>query len=104
MSTIRDTITSSMNNLGMGQYLGDAEPVIKDLEAREAEAVGRLVTFAQSKGLSGSEATNAVNDAGFTIPVPEPIVDEITQDQRDGLTSVRHELGELMQKIDNLLS
>jgi len=104
MSTIRDVVRTSMGNLGMGQYLGDAEPVIKDLEGRESEAVGRLVTFAESKGLGRNEATIAIEDAGFTVPQPEPVVDEITGEQRDGLTQVRHELGDLMSKIDNLLS
>jgi hypothetical protein len=69
MSDIRDTVLSSMKANGLGGYEGQAGPVIRALETREAEIVDNLVSFATENGLSRDQAYRALVDCGLSAPL-----------------------------------
>jgi hypothetical protein len=67
--TVRDTISTSLKEAGLGSYERQAEPVIAALETREAEIVENLTSFAVENGLTHDQARRALADCGLTVPM-----------------------------------
>lgn len=78
MTTINETVQTSLTAAGRGEYLGYAEPVITALVNREQEIVGNLLTFAQNSDLDPEAVRATLAEAGLHMP-PAPQVAENTQ-------------------------
>lgn len=72
MSTIRNTVESTLTEQGQGSYLSYAEPVVAALEAREEAIVTAVRQVATSKGLGDSEVDVVLEQVGLVEPTPEP--------------------------------
>jgi len=72
MTNIRETITTSLQSAGYGQYTSYAAPVIEALEQREAQAVEVLTSYAVGQGLSFEQIRPVLEEAGLVEPLPEP--------------------------------
>lgn len=72
MSTIRNTVESTLTEQGQGSYLSYAEPVVAALEAREEAIVTAVRQVATSKGLSESDTDVVLEQVGLVEPTPEP--------------------------------
>lgn len=65
MSAVRDAVTQSMQRRGLTQYARQAEPVIGDLEAGQAQMADRLIDAAIGLGASRDQARNVLIDVGL---------------------------------------
>jgi|SoiMethySBSTD1v2_1073268.scaffolds.fasta_scaffold08041_10 hypothetical protein len=70
MQDVRSTITQAMQNYGLSQYVGQAEPVITALVNRERDICGVLIEFATQQGLPRERAEQALQHAGLATPGP----------------------------------
>lgn len=66
---VRQIITTSLANRGLGSYQSHAEPIITEIESVLSDAVDNLTQFAVEKGLTREEAHEAFVDAGLVQPV-----------------------------------
>jgi len=73
MTNIRETVTTSLQSAGYGQYTSYAAPVIEALEQREAQAVEVLTSYAEGQGLSFETIRPVLEEAGLVEPLPEPV-------------------------------
>lgn len=75
MTTINETVQTTLSNAGYGQYQQYAAPVVTALVNREQEIVGRLIQFAERSDLDVSQVREALVGCGMHMPVeraPEP--------------------------------
>jgi hypothetical protein len=97
MSTIRETVQTSLNQSGNGRYMSYAEPVIAALEAREQAAVDIVREAARADGLNPRRVTDVLVEAGLIEPAPEPIVTEAGDNS--GVVAM---VGEIRQTVERL--
>lgn len=74
MTSVRDTVLTSLRQAGYGSYASYAEPVITALEGRERDISGVLIEYATQRGMDRNEATQAMTQAGLTAPQPQPVM------------------------------
>jgi hypothetical protein len=106
MSTIRDTVVQTMRTYRLDGYISQAEPVIANLEDRERDIFRALDAVAGEMGLNPSETRRTLEAAGLTPPlavVASGNGASLSTDEREQLTSVRHDLATLMERIDGLI-
>lgn len=80
MSSVRDTVITTMQSAGLGSYASQAGPVITALENRESEIVDNLISFASENGMDKATSLRALNDCGLTVS-PQA-VDGVSEDPR----------------------
>lgn len=87
-TTVRQVITDSINAHGLGEYLGQAEAVIADVEAAAENLVANLTEVAVDQGLTEAQAEGILIKVGLVQqPAPEPAatVTEATDDSIHGI-------------------
>lgn len=109
MSSIQETVESALREAGLTEYISRAKPVITALEEREYDITEQLVSYAAGHGLPTDEAREALGMRGLmSRPAPQVVASrptgEMTDDERqDELGSIRHDLSNLLERIDRAL-
>jgi hypothetical protein len=106
MATLRETVTASLQEHGYGSYLHYAQPTVEALEARERAIFTDLMAAGVELGASRQQVADVLIDAGLTEPRLTAVVSNgatLSGDERTELTSIRHDLSTLMERIDGVL-
>ncbi len=72
MTTINETVQTTLANSGYGNYAQYAQPVVTALVNREQEIVGRLIQFAERSDLDVSQVREALVGCGMHMPPAQP--------------------------------
>lgn len=68
MTTINDTVTQAMNQNGLRQYTGQAEPVVAALVQREQQIYTGIVDKGVAMGADRGQVEQALADLGLHAP------------------------------------
>ena len=68
MSTIENTISTSLRNAGLSQYERQARPVIEALKAREDDVIAKAREAMNERGVNGSEQDSILSFIGLIEP------------------------------------
>lgn len=106
MTDIRNTVMTSLpGGVARSDVSRYAEPVISALEAREHAATEALLQVARGEGMDETAARAAITQAGLMFrPVPAQATPAASNgDAQAELTSIRHDLSGLLERIDRAL-
>lgn len=98
MTTINETVTSTMRARGYDSYMSYAAPVVTALVDREHQICGHLIRFGQTKGLSENEVREALRECGMEVPVPQPA------QSAQAAPAESNDLATVLSRIENTLS
>lgn len=96
MSSITEVASAQMERVGFRSYVGQAQPVLRALEDREAEIVRNLTSAATNLGLPEAEARDLLRECGLTVPV------FTVQNQGQGGEDTPAWAQQIMQRLDSL--
>lgn len=111
MSTIRDIVDATLAERGFRQY--SHEPVVGQvvtaLEQREQTIYTQLLDAGTELGAERDEVVGILDELGLQRP-PMAVaqsnghgVNTLDEGEREELTSIRHDLAGLMERIDHVL-
>lgn len=73
MTTINDTVTTTLARAGLSGYEQQARPVIDALVQREQQITADLIEGAVQRGIPRDEAVRVFEGVGLTLPTPDPV-------------------------------
>jgi hypothetical protein len=103
VSTIRNTIETTLQQAGLSGYMRQAEPVVAVLEEREEQIKDHLRAFAEGNGLAPGEVTALFVECGLEEErAPEPEVAATGGQSMEALiASVLEEVRSMKNRLDS---
>ena len=101
MSSIQETVDTSLSAAGYGQYGQYAAPVVTALVNREQQIVGRLIEVAQNTDLDTAAVRDVLQEIGMHMP-PAPV--ENTQTPFDATPAPEGDLAGTLGRIEQALT
>jgi hypothetical protein len=104
LSTIEETVASTLNERGQSGYSQYAAPVVTALVNREQQIVGHLIEFARQQDLNVDAVREALTEAGMHMPPPAAVPDSTPRMDGDPAQQDSNDLGAVLGRIEETLS
>lgn len=102
ISSINDTVATSLREAGNASYLGYAGPVISQLVEREQTISERLLAYAGDLGANVGEVRTYLSGLGMAVPDEETDSDEDTDDEADEDMDLADQVSALTEAVRSL--
>jgi|SRR5262245_28627855 len=106
--SIQETVEDALGQFNYERYQSYAAPVVAALVQRERDIFTSLVSAGVTMGGDADVVKAALVEVGLTAPAPQVAESNggaipLSQEERDKLAGIRHDLSGLMERIDEVL-